>query len=91
MITSLIIVALIFGLLGIVAVVSAIKKAPAGYQDAFGFHQGVDLQHDIALIVSKRENENKRATRKTSGRAKLAVKRASRDPVTYGTVFPLSH
>lgn len=47
MITFMIFIALLLALVGLFVVHEAIKNAATGYQDEFGFHEGIDPQHEI--------------------------------------------
>jgi len=90
---TMIIAALSIILAGLIALEGAIKNAAIGYEDDFGFHEGLDPQRaiDIGARYPSAIAGHMVQTIVAENRPRRVSKRAPRKPVETGSVAPFPY
>jgi hypothetical protein len=90
MISYMIITAVILMLLGLAVLLRARSTAVTGYEDEFGFHEGIDPQRRLVQASVGPVSAIAQAAKAGDGRAKAKrpSKRPSRDLVGQGSTAP---
>lgn len=93
MISDMIIAAAAFGIIGLAAMLLSTRRAPTGYEDPFGFHEGAYPENDFYLAdeVKVGAEAPKPATPPVPRQPKRAMMHAYRDPVSYGETVHSAH
>jgi hypothetical protein len=88
MIINMIIAGLFLLLAGLIVLEAAIKNATNGYQDEFGFHEGLDPQQALTFgaDLSSAIAGHMVKTVPTESRARPSPRRSPRNPVEAGSV-----
>jgi hypothetical protein len=92
MITAMIITALLIALVGLAVLEYAIKHAASGYQDEFGFHEGLDPQGamDFASQMHTVVAVQGASPQKAGKRTRRTLKRPSRKPISQDSAAPFA-
>jgi hypothetical protein len=92
MITAMIITALFLALVGLAVLEYAIKHAAHGYEDQYGFHEGLDPQRamDFAAEQHTAVAVQGAVPPKAGKRTRRTLKRPSRKPLSQDSAAPFA-